>query len=69
MEKFKPSLFQCTKCDSIIKSSYPGQFVECECRDGFCDDNSPYYFRTGGTVNLVSLLIEQDFEKLYTEDE
>lgn len=63
MSNFNPELFQCTSCLSIMKSSYPGQFVKCECGESFVDQ-TVHYGRYGGNARALSYLIEKDLKDI-----
>lgn len=57
---FDPELCQCPKCETLLRSRWPGDFVSCECRDSFVDQTQ-YYSRYGGCVESVENLILKDF--------
>jgi hypothetical protein len=63
MSNFNPELFQCTMCESKLKSAYPGQFVGCECGQSFVDQ-TVHYGRYGGSVRAVSDLILEDLKAI-----
>jgi hypothetical protein len=68
MEKviFSPELCQCSICDTILRSEYPGQFRQCECGESFVDQ-TPHYSRYGGAVKSVEHLIYLQLEEFLND--
>ena len=60
---FNPILCQCESCDTILQSSFPGEFVACECGHSFVDQHD-FYSRYGGLAKSVESLILRDFTAL-----
>jgi hypothetical protein len=61
MSNFNPVKCICTVCESLIVSSYPGEFVQCECGKSFVDQTH-HYGRYGGPVELLSERILKDLK-------
>lgn len=72
MSNFNPVKCQCTICESVIVSSYPGEFVRCECGKSFVDQTI-HYGRYGGSIQLLSDNILKDLKAItgigYEEDD
>ena len=64
---FNPETCQCPKCETVLRSKYPGHFMSCECGDSFVDQTS-YYSRYGGSVQSLEDLIHEDFLRIYFSD-
>jgi hypothetical protein len=62
--QFKPELCQCEKCETLLQSKFPGQFVVCECGESFVDQTK-YYSRYGGYVKSIDYLLLQDFTTIF----
>lgn len=63
MEKFIGDVYTCRKCEDLIQSSYPGEFVSCTCGTSFVDQTR-HYVRCGGEAILFERIILEDFSKL-----
>jgi hypothetical protein len=61
MSDFNPEKAQCGICESVIVSSYPGEFVRCECGASFVDQTY-HYGRYGGAVQSLPDNILKDFK-------
>ena len=60
---FKPQKIQCKICNSIISSSYPGEFVSCKCprESQIFVDQTEYYIRLGGNPEqMIHLKDDED---------
>jgi hypothetical protein len=63
MSDFNPEKSQCGICESVIVSSYPGQFVRCKCGASFVDQTY-HYSRYGGAVQSLPDNILKDLKAL-----
>lgn len=61
MLNFNPEKAQCGICESVMVSSYPGEFVRCKCGASFVDQTH-YYGRYGGVVQSLSGNILKDLK-------
>jgi hypothetical protein len=63
MSDFNPEKSQCGICESVIVSSYPGEFVRCKCGASFVDQTY-HYGRYGGSVQSLSGKILNDLKSI-----
>lgn len=56
---WNPSKFKCVKCDDIIWSKYPGEFVSCKCNECFVDQTR-YYMRSSGNLELFEMGTDEE---------
>ena len=63
MSDFNPEKFECCRCQSVIVSKYPGQFVRCGCGASFVDQTY-HYRRYGGLAQPLAASILNDLKNI-----